>query len=240
MLPVFLKDKGNTKIVSHRGLSGTELENTLAAFVAAGNRDCFGIETDVHVTADGKYIILHDDSTGRVGERNLSAENSTFAQLREVRLLEQGTDGYSDQQKLLSLQEYLRVVRRYEKTAVIELKNSMPEKNIAEIIRICREEYDLGKIIFISFSFKNLVEVRRLLPEQKIQFLTGEYAPDLIARLTKYGMGLDIWYGALTQERVKALHEAGIVINCYTCDDPADAQKLISWGVDMITSNILL
>ena len=82
MQPVYLEKKGNTKIVSHRGLSGVELENTLAAFVAAGNRCCFGIETDVHVTADGKYVILHDDSTGRVGERDLPAENSTFAQLR--------------------------------------------------------------------------------------------------------------------------------------------------------------
>ena len=79
-----------------------------------------------------------------------------------------------------------------------------------------------------------------MLPQQKIQFLTGKYTPDLISRLTEYGMGLAIWYGALTQERVNDLHAAGIVINCYTCDDPADAQKLISWGVDMITSNILL
>lgn len=37
MQPVYLEKKGNTKIVSHRGLSGVELENTLAAFVAAGN-----------------------------------------------------------------------------------------------------------------------------------------------------------------------------------------------------------
>ncbi len=240
MQPVYLEKKGNTKIVSHRGLSGVELENTLAAFVAAGNRCCFGIETDVHVTADGKYVILHDDRTGRVGERDLPAENSTFAQLREVRLHEQDTDGYSDIQRLLSLQEYLRVVRRYEKTAVIELKNPMAEKYIAEIVQICKTEYDLEKIIFISFCFENLVQVRKMLPQQKIQFLTGKYTPGLISRLTEYGMGLDIWYGALTQEHVNDLHAAGIVINCFTCDDPADAQKLISWGVDMITSNILL
>ena len=240
MQPIFLENKGNTKIVSHRGLSGVETENTLAAFVAAGNRDCFGIETDIHVTADGKYVVIHDCETGRVGENNLTVENSTFAQLREVRLLERGTDGYSDMQRLLSLQEYLRVVRRYEKTAVIELKNTIPAKNIAEIVQICKEEYDLEKIIFISFHFENLVELRRLLPEQKIQFLTGEYSQEQTDRLKEYKMGIDIYYIRLTQERVRELHEAGIVINCYTCDDPADAQKLIEWGVDMITSNILL
>ena len=50
-------DSGNTLMIAHRGLSGIELENTCSAFVAAGNRSYFGIETDVHVTADGQYII---------------------------------------------------------------------------------------------------------------------------------------------------------------------------------------
>ena len=35
--------KGKTKLIAHRGLSGIETENTAAAFVAAGNRDYYGI-----------------------------------------------------------------------------------------------------------------------------------------------------------------------------------------------------
>ena len=71
--------KGKTKLIAHRGLSGIETENTAAAFVAAGNRDYYGIETDVHKTADGKYIIIHDDNTGRVANENLSVEKSDFS-----------------------------------------------------------------------------------------------------------------------------------------------------------------
>lgn len=37
--------------------------NTCSGFVAAGNRTYRGIETDIHVTADGQYIIIHDDNT---------------------------------------------------------------------------------------------------------------------------------------------------------------------------------
>lgn len=47
-------DKNNVKLIAHRGVSGIERENTAAAFVAAGNRSYYGIETDVHVTKDGK------------------------------------------------------------------------------------------------------------------------------------------------------------------------------------------
>ena len=34
-------------------------------------------------------------------------------------------------------------------------------------------------------------------------------------------------------------HEKGLVINCWTVDDPARAEDLAAWGVDYITSNIL-
>ena len=46
------------RMVAHRGTSGLELENTNSAFVAAGNRSYFGIETDVHRTADGQFILV--------------------------------------------------------------------------------------------------------------------------------------------------------------------------------------
>ena len=59
-------EKKNTLMVAHRGVSGLEKENTLAAFVAAGNRSYYGVETDVHRTADGKYVVIHDSDTARV------------------------------------------------------------------------------------------------------------------------------------------------------------------------------
>ena len=59
-------EKGNVKMIAHRGLSGLERENTNAAFVAAGQRSYYGIETDVHVTADEKYIIIHENLGTRI------------------------------------------------------------------------------------------------------------------------------------------------------------------------------
>ena len=56
-----LENKGNVRMVAHRGVSGLEKENTNAAFVAAGNRSYYGIETDVHLTADNRFILIHDD-----------------------------------------------------------------------------------------------------------------------------------------------------------------------------------
>ena len=59
-------DLANIRMIAHRGVSGLERENTNAAFVAAGNRSYYGIETDVHRTKDGHYVIFHDDNMLRL------------------------------------------------------------------------------------------------------------------------------------------------------------------------------
>jgi uncharacterized Zn finger protein (UPF0148 family) len=41
------------------------------------------------------------------------------------------------------------------------------------------------------------------------------------------------------KERIDAMHQAGLEVNCWTVDDPARAEELAQWGVDYITSNIL-
>ena len=72
-------DKNNVKIIAHRGLSGLECENTCAAFVAAGNRSYCGIETDVHVTKDGKIIVFHDDNTERMTGKKKIVEKTRYS-----------------------------------------------------------------------------------------------------------------------------------------------------------------
>ncbi len=98
--------------------------------MAAGNRSYFGIETDVHVTADGQYIIIHDDSTKRVGLDDLTVENSTYETLRSLRLCDK--DGKRGRKDLVlpSLAEYIQICKKYEKISVLELKNHMQPKDI--------------------------------------------------------------------------------------------------------------
>ena len=50
-------EKKQARMVAHRGLSGLEKENTCAAFIAAGDRSHFGIETDIRPTLDGRYRV---------------------------------------------------------------------------------------------------------------------------------------------------------------------------------------
>lgn len=232
---------GQTRMIAHRGVSGLETENTCAAFVAAGNRSYFGVETDVHVSADGAFIIFHDDDTERVGLEKHIIEDTNSAILRNMLLtdLDGGTKTRSDL-RIPLLREYIRICRKYEKVCVLELKNPMAKDAVAGIVKELQEEDWLENVIFISFSHENLVGLRRLLPEAKLQFLTMDAADEaLLEKLEPWGFDLDIYYPALTRSGLTLMHEHGIEVNCWTVDEAVDAQRLAEWGVDYITSNIL-
>ena len=232
-------NSGKTLMVAHRGMSGIEKENTFAAFVAAGNRNHYGIETDVHVTVDGKFVCIHDDTTGRVAIDNLVVEESTFDTLRNLLLTDvDGKKGRTDL-RIPTLQEYIQICKKYDKVAVLELKNHFPEEDVIRIIEIIQREGYLSNVIFISFDFENMLTIRRLLPKQRAQYLTVKYSEELVEQLVNERLDLDILHEVLTKENIEYMHSRGIVINCWTVDDPARGEELASWGVDFITSNIL-
>ncbi len=234
-----IPNKKGVKMIAHRGVSGLERENTNAAFLAAGNRSYFGIETDIHKTVDGKYVLIHDDTTGRVAIDSLTVELSTYETLRSLTLLNMDGKKSRSDLKIPNLAEYISINKKYGKTAVLELKNAFTE---AEIFEICDMINDLGYldgVIFISFCYDNLVYLRKKYPNQAAQFLTSKYDEFLIGRLKEHNLDLDIRDTALNAENVAALKAAGITINCWTVDNTARAEELIGYGVDMITTNIL-
>ena len=98
----------------------------------------------------------------------------------------------------------------------------------------------MSRMIFISFNYQNMVNLRELLPEGELQFLWhGDITDDLLKKLTDHNLDLDIHHKNLTKEALDTFHANGIKVNVWTVDDPERAEELVSWGVDFITSNIL-
>lgn len=230
---------GCTLMIAHRGLSGLEMENTCAAFVAAGNHSYFGIETDVHRTGDGNFILLHDDNTARVSGDSVNVEETTFTSLRKLQL--HGNAGVKDRADLHlpSLEEYVDICKRYEKVCILELKSKFTEQELRDIVDRIRRANWLDHVVFIAFDYENLHKVRKLLPQQPCQFLTEEIPDGLCDRLAADKMDLDVYFPALTQELVEQFHNKGVKVNCWTVNKKEDAERLIDWGVDFITTNIL-
>ena len=232
-------DKDKVKMIAHRGVSGLERENTCPAFVAAGVKSYHGVETDVRMTKDGKFIICHDGDLMRVGGLNVSIEESTFSKLRKVRLKD--TDDVTTREDLClpSLQEYIAICRKYNKQSILELKGEFPENKIVEMVGLIGSMGWFERTTFISFCGENLVALKNAFPSADIQFLAMKCGEEEISFMEKHAFNADLFYRIITKELVDALHEKGIKVNCWTVDDLDVAARVRDCGVDFITSNIL-
>ncbi len=232
-----IKEHKNTVVIAHRGMSGLETENTAAAFIAAGNRTHYGVETDIWRTKDGKFILNHDGKSGRICEQDLTMEESTLSELRALTLKDK--DGNTDRAelKLCLPEEYRKICEHYGKECVPELKSDFTKEEIAQILAVF-DGY-LDHTCFIAFNIHNLELVKELRPEQRCEWLTVDFKPEYPEMLAVKGMGVDSYREALTEEAIAAYHAAGLRVNAWTVDDLAEAEKLIGWGIDEITSNIL-
>ena len=231
-------DSRNVKMIAHRGLSGLERENTNAAFVAAGMRSYFGIETDIHRTADGQFVVFHDDTTARLTELEWVVEEHTLAELKTL-VLKDKDERFRSDLTLPTLDEYIRICKKYGKVAVLELKNHMEPEVIQKVIDMIRAEEYLEQTVFISFDLANMLCIRKTLPNQAAQYLVSKITADLFDILVENKLDLDILHWELTAEFTARLHEAGRKVIVWTVDKPEHAQRVLEMGVDFITTNIL-
>lgn len=75
MDPVFL---------SHRGESDDAPENTMSAYQLAMDRHSDGIELDIHLSADGRIVCVHDADLKRVAGVPAVIAEHTLAELRKI------------------------------------------------------------------------------------------------------------------------------------------------------------
>ena len=107
------------------------------------------------------------------------------------------------------------------------------------------EEVPSGGDAVIDFSSPAALDgllawcLREKLPDQPLQYLTYDVTDEIISTLTAHRLDLDTQYTALTEDNIRLLHQKNIKVNAWTVNDPDVALKLASWGIDLITTNIL-
>lgn len=112
--------------IAHRGLHRADRsvpENSLAAFRDAAENG-YAIELDIHLTADDRVVVFHDDSLRRVCGVEQDVEALTWRELRDVRL-----DGTGEHIPMLS--DVLAEVRG-RVPIVVELKTSPRRRELCE------------------------------------------------------------------------------------------------------------
>lgn len=111
---------------AHRGLhkkDGSVPENSMEAFRAAVSAG-YGIELDVHLSADGQVVVFHDDTLERMCGIDKAVSEYTYEQLQKYSL--RGTD-----QRIPLLAEVMQAVCGWV-PLLVELKNGKRNKALCE------------------------------------------------------------------------------------------------------------
>ena len=229
-----------TQVWAHRGASAYAPENTLPAFELAIKMGAQGIELDVHESADGHLMVIHDETVDRTSDGHGRVVDQTLADLKRLDF-SNGKEGYAGV-RIPTLPEVYELLKPTGLFINVEIKCDVViywgiwEKLIA----LEREMGMQGRIFYSSFNHYVLPKIRELDPDAKIGLLYGEalidpwvYAgyvkadalhPHYLAAL--YGPGM-----------IEGCKKHGVAVHTWTVDDPAAICKLAEAGVEAVITN---
>ena len=73
-----------TQVIAHRGASAYYPENTMASFEAAVRMGADAIELDVHMSADRRIVVIHDETLERTTNGSGYVHAHTCAELEAL------------------------------------------------------------------------------------------------------------------------------------------------------------
>ena len=236
-------------IVAHRGASHTAPENTAAAFELAWQEKADAIEADFRLSRDGQIVCIHDATTQRTAGVDRIVAQSTLAELKALDVGSWKHPQYKGQ-RVLTLAEVLEMVPRGKKIFV-ELKTG-PEivKPLKDVVTASR--ISSGQILVITFNEETAREVKRVIPNLKVHWLTGyedtdrtsggrggiNRITDSLSRTHADGLGSEANREIFNDSFIRKLTENGLQeFHVWTVDNANDANYYQRLGAFSITTN---
>ena len=228
-----------SKVFAHRGASQYAPENTLEAFRLAMEQGAEGIELDVHLSADGELVVIHDETLERTTNGTGLVKEHTLAQLQALRA-DNHMEGF-EAAHIPTLRQVLELVRPGDMQVNIELKTGILwyegiEEKTLELVK------ELGmqdRVVYSSFNHYSIEEVRRLDPTAETAYLFS----DVIFEVEKYaarrgvkGLHPALWHVKMADFLTDYL-QSGLAVRVWTVNCPEDMRLLMERGVDAVITN---
>ena len=214
------------KIMGHRGAKAYEPENTLRSIRRALDMGVQAVEIDVHVSRDGRLIVIHDATVDRTTNGRGRVSDLSWEELRRL------DAGMAE--RLPSLEEVVAIVRG-RVHLFVEMKDP---KAVAPLAAFFRTQDLFAEAHVISFWHPALKELRRLEPEIRTGVLfvgCPVDAPSLAKAADADALVLNYQY--VTPELVQAARQAGLTVAVWNIDAVAELLPFLPLDLDYIGSN---
>src|SRR5579864_390408 len=208
-------DDGRPLLGGHRGNPAAQPENTLRSFRSAIEAGCDLIECDVHLSSDGRLVVIHDHTLERTTNgKGLVRDHSAS----ELRKLDAGRG-----ERIPLLQEVVELALG-SVGLVIEIKQipfqytGLEEKLVAML----RQLGAVPECAVISFHHPSIRMLREMEPKLQLGILEG--ARPLRPSAMMREAGADVYsphWGATDPELIKEVHAAGGAVAVWPVDDEA-------------------
>ena len=211
--------------IGHRGAKGYAAENTLASFQKAIELGVDGIELDVHLSSDGKVMVIHDDTIDRTTLQKGFVKDFSSKEL--------------EQSGIPTLEAVFDLVNQ--KCFInIELKTYETADKVAEFIEyyVSEKGWEYEQVIVSSFDWNALQQVHFLNDKIFIGVLT-QTDLDLAIAFAKFIKAYSVhpYYHLLNAENVTKMQSKNFKVYPWTINEPEDIIFVKSLQVDGIITD---
>ena len=211
------------RVIAHRGASGREPENSLAAFRAALALGADGIELDLHATRDGALVVHHDFELPGRGP----IDSLTLDRVRQHRL--------PNGESVPLLGEALEAIGRHD--VWVEVKALDPAFD-----EVLFQTLDAGpdpeRYAVHAFDHRIIARLAAERRELHRGVLSSAYPLDPVAPVLAAG-ATTLWqeHRLVDRQLVDCLHAAGCTVIAWTVNTPEDIARAIALDVDGLCGN---
>ncbi len=210
-------------VIAHRGASGYEYENSLAAFRRAVMLDADGVELDVHASRDGRLVVHHDPALPGVGP----ISGLDLAAIRAARL--------PNGEPVPLLADVLDLMG--DRDVWVEVKGLAPAWDRALLATL-----DHGPVphryAVHSFDHRLVARLGQVRPGLRRGVLLSAYLADTVSAMQAVG-ATTLWqeWHLIDEDLVRTVHAAGLAVVAWTVNELADLRRLAQLGVDGLCGN---
>ncbi len=251
-------------VIGHRGASGLAPENTLAAFRLATRLGADGVELDVHLSAEGVPIVIHDKRVNRTTNSRGAVSRCTVQELQSLdagtwferrlarrprrRMMTRRLTGSSFAgEPLPTLEDALTFFESavFERIYV-ELKGNVASRELLldRVLSLVRRSRLHRSVTLLSFDHAIIRRAKESDVGLRTAATFAASGRRLVSTRSIIRAAEDarvdevaLHFGLVTRRRVDALHERGIAVSVWTVNSKLAMRRVTACEVDSIMTN---
>lgn len=231
-----------TEIASHRGGAFLWPENSLLAFRKALAWSAEQIEFDVHASAEGEPVVIHDATLDRTTDGTGPVAALPWAALKKRRIRGTGGEGVPH------LAEVAALVGPTSQRLRLEVKADIRKQPYPGLVGRCTSLLDgmglRGRTIFMSFEIPNVMDAAALGGFEQIVWLVDDplarsMTPRIAAQCCQE-MGaseIGVHVGMAGEALRDALRAMGLRLSVWGANHSGTIQRALELGVDVLATD---